>query len=533
MMIKRPKSIEDAVVSLISKEREALSKCEEERDQAASKLVEFQKNFLPAAIREMGNRWLTDRVPDRLEAKGIDDPIYGHFLLDPILATLLSHPLLQRLARVKQLSFSFSQFPSARHSRLSHSLGAAKNADMALAGILDRGEYYVRGETEPRPFSAEITGLRSSLLQRAQIAALLHDVGHGPFGHALDYYAGAKARSMQPDKKYTIRYLRQYLAPTLRSLGVDDASILAILSPDRSALTGMDNLIADIIDSSLDVDRMDYLMRDAHMTGLMMGFINTSALINFMKPVRDEDSFILAYDAEALGYMEHFILARDAMYFQCYEHPRKRAAERILTRLVQSVEEDTRLGLALDDMFSLADEELTTLLRGVAGINQICMRLVEELMGDLDYTVVYEVAATAKPDPRGKKSTPSANIETWLRLRSDDRQMEMAYVRQPEIWEKTIAQGSIGEERSWQIQVVLPSPAAYQHISETKLLRRDASGRYATFNFFDESLVVKAILDNMNLKRQFIRVMAPSSLPSSERGRIGRAAATLFAPPQD
>jgi HD superfamily phosphohydrolase len=248
MKIKRPKSIEDSVASQISKEREALAKCVEERDQVASKLAEFQKDFLPAAVREMGRRWLTDRIPDRLEAKGIDDPIYGHFLLDPTLATLLSHPLLQRLARVKQLSFSFSQFPSARHSRLSHSLGAAKNAEMALAGILDRGVYYVEGETEPHRFSEEITSQRSSLLRRAQIAALLHDVGHGPFGHALDYYAGAKTRSMHPDKKYTISYLRQYLAPTLRSLGVDDASVLSILSPDRSELTGMDNLIADVID---------------------------------------------------------------------------------------------------------------------------------------------------------------------------------------------------------------------------------------------------------------------------------------------
>jgi uncharacterized protein len=258
------------------------------------------------------------------------------------------------------------------------------------------------GETEPRPFDEEIIVQRKSLLQRAQIAALLHDVGHGPFGHALDYYAGAKRRTTHPDKKYTVSYLQQYLAPTLRSLGVDDARIVPILSPDRysltgmESLTGMDNLIADIVDSSLDVDRMDYLTRDAHMTGLMTGFVNTAALINLMKPVKDGDSFILAYDAEALGYMEHFILARDAMYSQCYEHPRKRAAERILTRLVQHIEEDTRLGLTLDNLFALADEELTTLLRGIGGISEICTRLVEELMGDLDYAVAYEVPATEK-----------------------------------------------------------------------------------------------------------------------------------------
>jgi hypothetical protein len=66
-----------------------------------------------------------------------------------------------------------------------------------------------------------------------------------------------------------------------------------------------------------------------------------------------------------------------------------------------------------------------------------------------------------------------------------------------------------------------------------RAVRRDVSGRYSTFNFFDESLVVKAILENMNRKRQFIRVMAPSSLPPTEREQIRQAAATLFAPPQD
>lgn len=528
MRSKRPRSPEAAAARLVSQLRGELENRTRERDQLSSELA--NTGILPAAVREMGRRWLTDRVPDQLGAKGIDDPIYGHFLLDPTLATLLSHPLLQRLARVKQLSFSFSEFPSARHSRLSHSLGAAKNTEMALAGILDRGWYYVEGETEPRRFSAEIAAQRDSLIQRAQIAALLHDVGHGPFGHALDYYAGAKTRSMHPDKTYTIRYLQDYLAPTLRSLGIEHSSIVSILSPDRYSLTGMDNLIADVIDSSLDVDRMDYLMRDAHMTGLMMGFINTLALINFMKPVKYEDSFILAYGEEALGYMEHFILARDAMYFQCYEHPRKRAAERILTRLVQSIEDDSRLGLTLNDMFALADEELTTLLRGIGGISEMSMKLVEELMGDLDYTVVYEVPATAKEDAKGKQSPLSTNIVSWLGLvSSNDR--EMAYVRQPESWEKTIAQNSIGKERSWQVQVVLPSPAAYDHaVSETKLLRKDASGHYATFGFFDESLVVKAISENMNRKRQFIRVMAPSGLPLNERERIRQAGATLFAP---
>src|ERR1700722_5145850 len=191
----------------------------------------------------------------------------------------------------------------------------------------------------------------------------------------------------------------------------------------------MDNLIGDVIDSSLDVDRMDYLMRDAHMTGLMMGFINTSALIDYMRPVREKNSFILAYDIEALGYMEHLVLARDIMYSLCYEHPRKRAGERILTRLIKSVEEDTSLGLGLDDMFALADEELTTLLRGIGGVSESASRLVEELMGDLDYVTVYELPATAK------QPMVPAKIDAWLNdVTSDEK--EMAYISRPESWER-------------------------------------------------------------------------------------------------
>jgi HD superfamily phosphohydrolase len=531
MKIKRPKSIEDAVASQISKEREALAKCVEERDQIASRLAEFQKHFLPAAVREMGRRWLTDRVPNRLEAKGIDDPIYGHFLLNPTLATLLSHPLLQRLARVKQLSFSFSQFPSARHSRLSHSLGVAKNAEMALAGIFDRGVYYEEGNTEPHRFDSETMAQRDSLIQKTQLVAMLHDVGHGPFGHALDYYAGAKTATTHPDKTYTIKYVQRHLVPTLRSLAIDDASILSILRTDRTSLTGMDNFIGDVVDSSLDVDRMDYLMRDAHMTGLMMGFINTSALIDSMRPVRDQNSFILAYDIEALGYMEHLMLARDIMYSLCYEHPRKRAAERIFTRLIKSVEQDTSLGLTLDDMFALADEELTTLLRGIGGISETSSKLVEELMGDLDYVVVYELPATTKQTATTKQSAVSAKIDAWLGdVTSDEK--ELAYISRPESWERAIAQNSVGNERVWQIHVILPGPGAYQQAeSETKLLTKDDRGKYRTVNFFDTSAVVKETLAHMNVKRQVIKIMCPAKLPPHEREQIRDAARAFFEAP--
>ena len=360
MKINRPKSPEEAAAGLISEARRDCKKCEEECAKISAQLSAMQAGHLPAVMKELGRRWLTSTVPNPIEDKAIDDPIYGHIVLDKALATVVPHPLLQRLARVKQLSFSFAQFPSSRHSRLSHSLGVAKNAERALNGIFDRGVYYVVGEKQPVQFDKQSIEQRRELIRKARVAAVLHDVGHGPFGHALDSYAGITLRVERPDKHYTESYVGNYLAPTLQSVQIDVFNVLSILSSDRADLKGFDNLIGDIIDSSLDVDRMDYLMRDAHMTGLIMGFINTSALIDFMKPVLDQDTFILAYDEQALAYMEHLILARDFMYFNCYEHPRKKAAERIFTRLVQSIVEDRRLDLLLDQVFALADEELMT-----------------------------------------------------------------------------------------------------------------------------------------------------------------------------
>jgi HD superfamily phosphohydrolase len=353
MKIDRPKSPEEAAAKLVREARDESKRYEAERDSLAQRLSELQAGAFAAVIKELSRQWLTSTIPTPLDSRDVDDPVYGHIVLDKALSTLVSHPLVQRLARVKQLSFSFAEFPSARHSRLSHVLGVVKNAERALAGMLDRKVYFVIGQKEPVEFDGNILNRRHEIIQLAQVAALLHDVGHGPFGHALDSYAGIKMGVTRPDKRFSEQYVHEYLAPTLKSLGIDERRILEILGSDRAKLNGIEYLIGDVIDSSLDVDRMDYLMRDAHMTGLMMGFFNTSALIDFMRPVFDQGSFILTYDEAALAYMEHLILARDFMYVKCYEHPRKKAAERIFTRLVQSIIEVSRPSLTLSEVFRL------------------------------------------------------------------------------------------------------------------------------------------------------------------------------------
>lgn len=143
-------------------------------------------------------------------------------------------------------------------------------------------------------------------------------------------------------------------------------------------------------------------------------------------------------------------------------------------------------------------------------------------MGDLNYVSVHQVPATSKE----QKELPQIVIH-WL----NDvlfGQNKIAYITRPSGWEEEIAQNSIGIDRAWQIQVILPDPTVYlQQHSATKLLRKTDSG-YQTVDFLDTSQIVKDILERMNIQRQKIMVMCPAKLESKERHLIKVAAEAFF-----
>ena len=170
-----------------------------------------------------------------------------------------------------------------------------------------------------------------SLIRRAKDSRHPARFGAWQFGHALDNYVGYVNRhekTANPDKVYSRLYLKRHLATCL-NLGFDPADLARVLNPkQRDELSGFDTLIGDLIDSPMDMDRMDYLMRDAHFDSAGMGFTNADALIQCIRPVMADGAFLLAYDEGGVEYMEHLLYAREAMYRGCYEHL-KRSAERI------------------------------------------------------------------------------------------------------------------------------------------------------------------------------------------------------------
>jgi HD superfamily phosphohydrolase len=342
-------------------------------------------------------------------------------------------------------------------------------------------------------------------------------LGHGPFGHALDNYVGYVNKhqaSTNPDKIYSRLYVKSYLGEVLRRLEFDPAELVRVLNPEeRLELAGFDPVIGDLIDSPMDMDRMDYLMRDAHMTGLTMGFTNADALIQCVRPVRSGDAFLLAYDERGVEHMEHLLYAREAMYRSCYEHPRKRAAERLFERLIREIGKDDPE--FIDELYILTDEEVMCALRLVNLKSDLADHLLGQLVSNSDYVVVHDLS-TSSPNI-------TEEVSAWVKGVTKGKG-KPSYIDKPAQWEDAIARGSIGSERAFQIQVIVAPPSAYQQKFSAARILFKADGLYKTDEFFEVASSVKEVLSAMNPARARIKVMCPSELDQAERDRIKQSA---------
>lgn len=222
--------------------------------------------------------------------KQIKDPVHGYIDVPDELMPLLDSPLVQRLHLIRQLGFAYLVYPGANHTRFEHSLGA-----MALA---DRVCRKLDLETDER------------LMVTA--AALLHDIGHGPFSHASERLAQEFGAFAHDD----IMPFQNDLKPMLAELGADVKEVAGIISGTHR--------LASIIHGDLDVDRMDYLLRDAHYTGVPYGTLDANRLIQSLSLDENEGLFL---EEEGLGAAESLLIARTLMGPSVYFHHVSRIAE--------------------------------------------------------------------------------------------------------------------------------------------------------------------------------------------------------------
>jgi len=360
---------------------------------------------------------------------------------------------------------------------------------------------------------------RRELILKGKAAALLHDVGHAPFGHTLDKFIGYfdPAHPLSsPDKYYSRKYFEEQLRNRLPK-SIDVENLATILGPDQLSLCGWDTLVADLLDSALDADRMDFLIRDAHMTGLLMGITSIEALIERMCPFQEDDQVFLTFEKSCLPYVEDFLIAREKMYALCYEHPPKLAAERIFTRLVQSLLREHNLGK--DTVILLTDEQILALL-GLAAVTSVeSSELLSALLQNVAFENVLEV----------ELNNPNPLITKWNNARHSDRMGHWAYVASPNDWERDIAiAAGLGENKKWQVLVTIPDQrTSVPNEVNARILEPTSSG-YCVRKLFEFEPKIRDRLKDAHRPRGKIRVFVDSRLSGQQWLDVEKAARELL-----
>ena len=236
------------------------------------------------------------------------DPLYGYITVDyKIISDLIDTKELQRLRRIHQLSGVGMVFQTAEHSRFTHSLGAYHMANLVINNVAGM---------EDVPIYDKIVFL---------CAALLHDVGHGPFSHAFELI------SQKHHEEYTVMLIENPKTEINKILSIQKGlaeDIASVIKHD-----GKFPLIESLVSSQLDVDRMDYLSRDAYMTGAAYGNIDYYRILRSM---RVRGNTILC-KASGVHSIESYLMSRYHMYFQVYYHPTARSFEVLLESIYKRI----------------------------------------------------------------------------------------------------------------------------------------------------------------------------------------------------
>jgi len=274
----------------------------------------------------------------------VRDPLWNNIRLDPEALAVVDTPAVQRLRYVRQLGHAFLVYPGATHSRFEHALGAYHLARRVLSQLEDAGD--------ARPDPVERV--------RLKLAALLHDIGHYPFSHALEE-AGLPHHEALAERQLASGDLARRLA----ELGAPPERLLPLIRGQaREPLAGL-------VSGSLDVDKLDYLSRDAWMCGVPYGVIDVDRLLTSLTVAAGADRRLtLALHEKGLAALESLLFAKYQMYRNVYWHHAVRSATAMFKRLVRRAIAGGRLepgavALATDDglIHDLGHEDTTGLAR--------------------------------------------------------------------------------------------------------------------------------------------------------------------------
>lgn len=248
------------------------------------------------------------------ERKIINDPVFGFINIPKgLLYDIVRHPLLQRLARIKQLGLSSVVYPGAQHTRFQHSLGAFHLMSEAIRNLAAKGNFIFDSEAEA-----------------VQAAILMHDIGHGPFSHVLE---NTIVRGVSHEDISLLLMER-----INRDMNGQLALAISIFKDEYPK-----RFLHQLVSGQLDMDRLDYLRRDSFYTGVSEGNIGPARIIK-MLDVKDDR---LVVESKGIYSIENFLTARRLMYWQVYLHKTSVAYERMLVSALLRAKELAARGVEL------------------------------------------------------------------------------------------------------------------------------------------------------------------------------------------
>ena len=278
----------------------------------------------------------------KLEEKVFRDPVYGYVhVYDQLIWDLIQTKEVQRLRRIKQLGGTYMVFHTAEHSRFSHSLGVYEMARKIIRALMHRGTILSEDE-------------RLLVLS----AALLHDLGHGPFSHSFESVFSVRHELFTERIIMENTEVNRVLEAYQKGFATKVRDVINKTYPNP--------LIISIISSQLDADRLDYLLRDAYFTGAPYGEIDVERILRTMRVVNNK----IVYKVSGMHAIEDYLMSRYQMYWQVYLHSTGRSFDLVIQNMLRRVRELIFSGYefkrpleALKDLFLEEEPSVETYLK--------------------------------------------------------------------------------------------------------------------------------------------------------------------------
>ena len=403
----------------------------------------------------------------------IRDPLWKNIRVDPLALRLVDTPAFQRLRYVRQLGLAYLVYPGASHSRFEHALGAYHLAQRALTLFAERGM-----EREISPDGCRIV----------RCAALLHDIGHYPFSHALE-----EIGALHHEEVARPLITRGEVAAVLREeLGPDAPERIMALIRGRS-----DSALQGLISGSLDLDKIEYLKRDAFMCGVNYGDIDVERLLDSLQLVRGESGEAsVGISEKGLSALESLLFAKYQMYRNVYWHHAVRSATAMYKRLVEGALRAGSLDAAT--LAAFTDEGL---------LHELAQRAPTPLLSALRerrlYKRIFECPAAELPPDAGE----------WI---ADDRTLVVA------VEDQLARELGLGAG-----EVLLDYPVKTQMLGlDIPVRRRDGTVRQLTAEGWEGAINLPRLSEELYGSARWLRVFACRRVPVKRKAIVELASLT-------